>query len=395
MNPSRTSFPGQSPTPGAHSGTEAPHRSRSEGSADARRWWASRDVPRAGCPATDASWRAFHRARPARLADPGGARLIPVLHLPDDDDPHLMTRHLPARAATVAALLLAAACASVPRGGSAGDPRAAMEELLAADRAFAAASARTDLVSGISAMFAPDVVMPLPDGTFAESADAATAALRENPANAGARVEWAPVRGGISADGRHGFTFGYMTVRQADGTVNPAKYLAYWVRQPAGWRVAVYRRSRRAEGEVSTDPLPPALPARMVPPIADEAVIAAHRTSLDAAERAFSDESQEIGLGPAFAKWGSEDAMNMGRGATFILGASAIGAAIGGGSTEPSPVSWAPDRVIVASSGDLGVTIGRIRQNAPAADAQGPSSVPFFTVWRRPTPDAPWRYIAE
>ena len=306
-----------------------------------------------------------------------------------------MYRHLHARAATVAALLATAACASTPNGGSAGDPRAALDGLLAADRAFAAASARTDLVSGISAMFAPDVVMPLPNGSFAESAEAATAALRENPANTGARAEWAPVRGGISADGQHGFTFGYMTLHQADGTAVPAKYLAYWVRQPAGWRVAVYRRSRRPEGAVSTDPLPPALPGRMVPPSADRAAWEAHRASLDAAERAFSDESQTIGLGPAFAKWGSDDAMNMGRGAAFTLGAASIGAEIGAGSPGPSPLSWAPDRVIVASSGDLGVTIGRIRQNTPPADASAPSSFPFFTIWRRPTPTSPWRYIAE
>ncbi|HEX6372164.1 MAG TPA: DUF4440 domain-containing protein [Longimicrobium sp.] len=306
-----------------------------------------------------------------------------------------MTIHRYTQAATVLALLTLTACASAPREGPAADPQAALDGLLAADRAFAAASARTDLVSGISAMFATDVVMPLPNGTFAESAEAAAAAMRENPATAGARAEWAPVRGGISADGQHGFTFGYMTVHQPDGTVAPARYLAYWVRQPAGWRVAVYRRGRRTEGDVSPAMLPPALPARLVPPSADPAALEAHRASLDAAERAFSDEAQTIGLGAAFAKWGSEDAMNMGRGATFTLGAASIGAAIGEGSPGPSPVSWAPDRVIVASSGDLGVTIGRIRQNTPPADASAPSSFPFFTIWRRPTSAAPWRYVAE
>lgn len=304
-----------------------------------------------------------------------------------------MTTQPYARAATAVALFAAAACASAPRGGAGDDPQAALDGLLAADREFAAASARTDLVSGISAMFAADVVMPLPNATFAESAEAAAAALRENPANAGARAEWAPMRGGVSADGQHGFTFGYMTVHQADGTVAPAKYLAYWVRQPAGWRVAVYRRGRRPQGEVSTGMLPPALPARLVPPSADPAAVEAHRASLDAAERAFSDEAQTIGLGPAFARWGSEDAMNMGRGAAFTLSAASIGAEIGEGSPGPSPVSWAPDRVIVASSGDLGVTIGYIRPNTPPAS--GPSAFPFFTIWRRPTPTAPWRYIAE
>jgi hypothetical protein len=304
-----------------------------------------------------------------------------------------MTTHPYARAAATVALLAAAACASTPSGGAGADPQAALDGLLAADRAFAAASARTDLVSGISAMFAADVVMPLPNGTFAESAEAAAAAMRESPANAAARAEWAPVRGGVSADGQHGFTFGYMTVHQADGTAVPAKYLAYWVRQPAGWRVAVYRRGRRPEGEVPAGMLPPALPARLVPPSADRAAIEAHRASLDAAERAFSDEAQTIGLGAAFARWGSEDAMNMGRGPTFTLGAARIGAEIGEGSPGPSPVSWAPDRVIVASSGDLGVTIGRIRPHT--SPASGPSAFPFFTIWRRPAPTSPWRYIAE
>ena len=60
-----------------------------------------------------------------------------------------------------------------------------------------------------------------------------------------------------------------------------------------------------------------------------------------------------------------------------------------------APVSWAPDHgVIVASSGDLGVTIGTIVTNEP--DSTGArQSFPFFTVWRRPSPDQPWRYVAE
>jgi hypothetical protein len=60
-----------------------------------------------------------------------------------------------------------------------------------------------------------------------------------------------------------------------------------------------------------------------------------------------------------------------------------------------SSVSWAPDHdVIVASSGDLGVTIGTIVTNEP--DSTGAKqSFPFFTVWRRAGPDQPWRYVAE
>ena len=54
-----------------------------------------------------------------------------------------------------------------------------------------------------------------------------------------------------------------------------------------------------------------------------------------------------------------------------------------------------PDKgVIVASSGDLGVTIGTIVVNEADSTGARPS-FPFFTVWRRSGPDQPWRYVAE
>jgi hypothetical protein len=105
-----------------------------------------------------------------------------------------------------------------------------------------------------------------------------------------------------------------------------------------------------------------------------------------------------MGLGPAFVKYGSADAINLG-GPTvpgFVIGNDAIGKFIGQNSPQPqSPVSWGADRVIVASSGDLGVTIGIIRQNAPAAGGTEPQSFPFFTIWRRGSPTESWKYIAE
>ena len=231
------------------------------------------------------------------------------------------------------------------------DPRSAAEELLAADRAFSASAARADAVVAVSAMLADDVTMPARSGQFARGRAAVAAALRPLLGHAGARLQWAPVRAGISADARHGFTFGYMTLQRADTAAMPLKYLAYWVKEPAGWRIAAYRVTRRPAGDVSLTVMEPALPARLVAPTTDEATIASHRASLVAAERAFSDRAQVIGLGPAFAEYGSVDAMNMGGGnsASFVIGAEAIGRAIGSSALQPtSPVSWSADRAIVA-----------------------------------------------
>ena len=245
-------------------------------------------------------------------------------------------------------------------------------------------------------MLADDVVMPVPGDLFAEGKSKVIEALRGSPDNLTARVDWTPVRGGLSADGQHGFTLGFMTLRQTDGTRVLFKYLSYWVKQPLGWRVVAYKRGRRPEGDVSLIPMPPALPARLVPASTEPGVIAGFRDSLDQAERAFSAEAQRIGLGAAFVKYGSTDAINLGGASSpgFVVGSENIGRLVSAGQPAAgSTLSWGPDRVIVASSGDLGVTIGVIHSNAAAPE--GTRGFPFFTIWRRASPGAPWRYVAE
>ena len=300
-------------------------------------------------------------------------------------------------------VLLAGAVALVVAGPIAPrhqTPSHPADELLAADRAFSAASASSDVVTGLSRMFAADVVMPTPNGSFARGARAAKEALEKNPDNARSRLEWTPVRVGVSADGLHGFSWGYMTLTKPDGATTPLKYLAYWIRGDSGWRVAVYKRALRPAGSVSLEPVPPALPPRLVAPSKDEAAKARFRDELGDTERAFSQEAQKIGLGVAFQKYGAPDAVNMGgpNNATFVVGPEAIGKAVSEGQPAGgSTVTWEPHQVVVATSGDLGVTIGMITPKSVAADRDdgAPQSFPFFTIWRRQHPGEPWRFVAE
>jgi ketosteroid isomerase-like protein len=279
-------------------------------------------------------------------------------------------------------------------------PQAVVDELLAADRAFAAAAATRSPADALLAMFADEIVVPtpIPRPGWARGKAQAAEALKANPANQQGHLTWAPIRGGVSADGQHGFTVGYMTHAVADGKTQALKYVAYWTRQPGGWRVAAYRRTPADQPPRSREPMAPALPPALVAPTSDAATIARHRSSLEAAEKAFSDDAQKVGLGPAFAKHGSADAVNVGprTGGDFVVGSTAIGQSVGQGSEgKPSPVSWAADEgALVASSGDLGVTFGFIRQNSAPAPGQ-PGAVPFFTIWRRADANAPWRYVAE
>lgn len=274
-------------------------------------------------------------------------------------------------------------------------PQQVADELLAADRAFSSASSKTDLVSGLAAMFADDVAMPSPTGVV-YGAQKAVEAIRANPANAGAKVEWTPARVGISSDGRHGFTAGFMTVHRADGTTAPAKYMSYWEKQGSGWRVVAYKRAA-AKAAAPAIPMGYVLPKKIVASSADAAAVERARESLANAERSFSTDAQTMGIGPAFKKYGSPDAANFGGPdtPTFVFGNEAIGDQVGQNAPpNTSPVNWGPEKTIIAPSGDFGVTIGYIVRNQPGPDGKIAPGQPFFTIWQKDATGA-WRYIAE
>lgn len=294
--------------------------------------------------------------------------------------------------------LVPLACGTLLLGAQTRTPDAAVAELLAADRTFSAASAHTTMLDGLTAMMAADVIMPVPGRGFADGTAAVRAEFARDTLNATSRAEWTPIRCGVSADGTHGFTYGFITVRRADGSAVPGKYLAYWVKGADGWRVAAYKRTRRAPGEVDTALRPAAAPRAMVAVARDAGVVRAHLESVMQVERDFAAEAQVIGLGPAFVKYGSADAMNLGGANTpgFTFGNAAIAESVSAGSPPASSaVNWGPDRALVASSGDLGITFGFITPNAEPAAGQEKPRFPFFTVWRRAAPGAPWRYVAE
>jgi hypothetical protein len=277
------------------------------------------------------------------------------------------------------------------------DPREAMDSLLAADRAFSAAAKNTDLVTGISRMFLGNVLVQAPTG-FVAGRDSAIKGLETNPDSRRSRVQWTPVGGGVSSDGEHGFTYGYASVTRPDGSVQPHKYMGYWVRGETGWRVAVYKTFPRATGEASLAMHPPSLPTRALPR-GDETTVQRYADELSRAEHAFSRDAGPMGIGPAFEKWGAPDAVNTGgaRSVEFVRGNKAIAQSVAAGHVPGSEITWAPEQVIVSRTGDLGVTIGTIKIVLPAtADARATTrTVPFFTIWKRAWPSDPWRYVGE
>lgn len=295
-----------------------------------------------------------------------------------------MNRSLIRLAALILLLAAPAARAQTPQQNA--------DALLAADRAFSAAAANAATpADAVAAMFDADVVTSGgPD--LAIGRDAVLARFRAAPAWQSGTVSWRPIRGGVSADGTQGFTYGYLDVTAGNPAARARKYLAYWVYRPEGWRVVAYRQIPLQPGGEPTAARAPLLPAFTAAPA--PAAVAAHEASLTAAEQAFSDRAQQVGLAAAFREFGRADAVNLGSGQTaFVTGAEAIAANMENGG-PPSPLHWSTTRALAASSGDLGVSMGIIHRNAPATDGR-PDSFSFFTVWYRERPDGPWRYIAE
>ena len=50
-----------------------------------------------------------------------------------------------------------------------------------------------------------------------------------------------------------------------------AKYVSYWIKRPAGWRVAVYKRAPKPDGAVSMDLMAPSLPEQPLKATTDAA----------------------------------------------------------------------------------------------------------------------------
>lgn len=263
-----------------------------------------------------------------------------------------------------------------------------LEALLAADRAFAAAAEHQPAPTSLAAMFDADVIFTSEGGRLFRGRAAVAEAIAHDPAMADARVSWQPVRGGISADGLHGFSYGFLSSVAANGKAQPFKYLAYWIRLPEGWRVAGYKYARRPAGASPAQKLAPITPKRAVdfdPSGSDH-----HATGLTAAEKGFSDDAQTIGLAAAFAKHGGPESMNLGREPGFILGSDNIAHKLFGAPKPGSLIEWSSDGVLVASSGDLGLSWGHIRLKNTTR-----LPIAFFTIWRRGSPEESWRYIAE
>ena len=114
---------------------------------------------------------------------------------------------------------------------------AALNELLDADRAFAAKAA-ADGVPGAFAAYAADDALMLSSGDITRGHDGVVSAFANWPA--GRTIEWAPEAGRVSERGDMGWTWGNASFVAPDGTRTTGRYISIWTRDLDGnWKYAV------------------------------------------------------------------------------------------------------------------------------------------------------------
>lgn len=113
---------------------------------------------------------------------------------------------------------------------------AAVAELMAADRAFAA-MARADGVPAAFERYAAHDALIVTSGEIISGRAGVVQSYADWPQ--GARLEWAPELGRVSARGDMGWTWGNSTYTAPDGTRRQGRYVSVWTRDLEGnWRYA-------------------------------------------------------------------------------------------------------------------------------------------------------------
>ena len=272
----------------------------------------------------------------------------------------------------------------------------AHDALLRADLARADSVARTGLAHGLGSVFAADVVylrggLPIVRGRVAAQTIVGAESL-----NVASAVRWQPVRAEVSADGRTGYTYGYTiygtpAASQGAPSIRIDRYIAYWRRDDAGWRIAAYAET------YGTPPAALSLPPGAASAVVRDTLMARTRGPLEqirASDMAFSSLAGRVGTGRAFGDYAAESAQMFSAPGEFITGPRAISESFGPVGTSGALV-WHPVAGEVAQSGDMGFTVGNAVFTGRRDDGgQIVRFSKYLTVWQRQR-DGSWRYVVD
>ncbi len=253
---------------------------------------------------------------------------------------------------------------------------AALDSLVAAERAFAGMSVEQGVRNAFLEYLAGDGVIFSPLATNGRQA-------WESRAPVAATLTWEPVFAEVSAAGDLGYTTGPWELRPNDSQrpTGYGHYVSVWQKQADGaWRVAVdigitHAQPMRGLGNVDFTPGPlHVAPRRRAGPI-----------DLAALDLAWTRDARAKGSAAAFARRAAPDVRfcrDLVAPVLGLRGAREMMLAI------PGVTLWNPQAQKVARSGDLGCTYGIVERRGLGGTA--PDSSVYLHVWRR-NADGRWK----
>jgi ketosteroid isomerase-like protein len=273
------------------------------------------------------------------------------------------------------------------------EAEAAHDELLNADITRGDVVRRRGLSQGFADAFADDAVFLRGGLPILRGNPAIRAVVAAESASAGTAIRWQPVRAEVSRDRASGFTYGYAVLGNTGqaSSLRVDRYIAFWRKGAAGWRIVGYAETYGAP------PGPSAVPAAAVEGMLADVAMSSTRSAVDpirAADVAFAREAERLGAGEAFGRYAAPDAQMFSAAGEFITGPQAISASFGP-AVANSSFTWQPVYGEISSSGDLGFTVGNAvvtleRQDGAAVVRYSK----YLTVWKRQQ-DGTWKYVVD
>jgi len=246
--------------------------------------------------------------------------------------------------------------------------------LLAADRALSEKTASLGIVAGFMPALTDDAAWLYPGAPLLRGVDRIRAFV--GAGDAILKQTWSPVFTDVSADGQLGYSYGWTSTA---GEGSRGKYLACWQKTGGAWRLAAYASTRPVSDSASPRPVKAVLGAQVRGRGDSHELIEADST--------FAALSVTSGAKTAFLTYAADEAISFGGGSHITEGREAIGAGFDG-FPAGAVLEWWPVTAKIASSGDLGCTVGEAR----IATLKHYSK--YLTIWRRQA-DGAWKFVAD
>src|SRR5438105_1635361 len=305
--------------------------------------------------------------------------------------------------------------AAVACGGTAMDPSfstrsasaataegraAAPAALLAADAAHTAAIAQLGPVDGVVRAMRGNALYVAADIDIVQGKNdiRATIATAE-PDAVHTSLKRTLAGGDVSADGRFGFTFGWLerTRPASDGAslTSYGTYVSTWARDDDAFRVtAYYTRVSLTPHLPTRDGFPLLLGGAGAGGVSRPGSVEQLRRSLLRTDAEFAAYSVANGFSPAFPAYSADIVMPFGRNFFFLIGKQEVTDFYAGG-TPAEVLDWTPLYAGSSASGDLGFTVGKAVDSITNPDGSVDRFYSkYLTLWARQA-NGSWRFIAD